>query len=121
MVRIIYFRAIWVVHVALWRKRLGACLPPLAPRVRISVTPFGFRGGRNVVSIGFSRGFLHFPPPQILFHHISTFMASIYIHFISPCDGATGLVGRYPCNSLIFNIGVSSYFIPRPDPVSDKS
>ena len=53
---------------ASWRKRLGAHLPPLGSRVRVSVTPCGFRGGRNGVWVGFSRGFSRFPLPQISFH-----------------------------------------------------
>ena len=36
-----------------WRKRLDARLPLLGSRVRISVTPCGFRGGRNGVWVGF--------------------------------------------------------------------
>ena len=46
---------------ASWRKRLGARLPPLESRVRVSVTPCGFRGGRNGIWVGFSRGFSRFP------------------------------------------------------------
>ena len=45
---------------ASWRKRLGARLPPLGSRVRVSVTPCGFRGVRSgvwVVFIGVSPGF----------------------------------------------------------------
>ena len=59
---------IWVFK-ASWRKRLDARLPPLGSRVRISVPPCGFRGGRNGVWVGFSRGFSRFPLPQISFHH----------------------------------------------------
>ena len=32
-----------------WRKRLDAHLPLLGLRVRVSVTPYGFRGGRKGV------------------------------------------------------------------------
>ena len=62
---------------ASWRKRLGARLPPLGSRVRVSVTPCGFRGGRNGVWVGFLWGFSCFPLPQISFHHFSTLISSI--------------------------------------------
>ena len=100
---------------ASWRKRLDARLPPLGSRVRVSVTPCGFRCGRNGVWVGFSRGFSRFPLPQISFHYFSTLISSISFHFISPCDGATGVVGRHPCYSLTFHIGASSHLIPRPE------
>ena len=104
-----------------WRKRLGARLPPLGSRVRVSVTPCGFNGGRNGVWVGFSRGFSRFPLPQISFHHFCTLIPSISFHFISPCDGASGVVGRHPCYSRTYNIGASSRLIPRPDLVWDAS
>ena len=100
---------------------IGACLPPLGPRVRVSAPPCEFRGGRNGVRVGFSRGFSRFLLPQISFHHISTLISSISFHFISPCDGASGVVGRQPCYSLTYNIGASSHLIPRPDLVLDTS
>ena len=75
-------------------KRLGARLPPLGSRVRVSVTPCGFRGGRNGIWVGFSRGFYCFSLPQISFH------------FISPCDGASGVVGQHPCYSRTSNMGL---------------
>ena len=104
---------------ASWRKRLGARLPPLGSRVRVSVPPRGFRGGRNRVWVGFSRGFSRFPLPQISFHHFSTLISSISFYFIRPCDGASGVVGRHPCYSRTYNMGASSYLIPRPDLVLD--
>ena len=106
---------------ASWRKRLAARLPSLGSRVRVSVPPCGFRGGRNGVWVGFSRGFSRFPLPQLSFHHFSIHISSISFHFISPCDGASGVVGRHPCHSLIYNIGASSHLIPRPDLVLDTS
>ena len=90
---------------ASWRKRLDDRLSPLGSRVRVSVTPCGFRGGRNGVWVGFSRGFYGFPLTQISFHHFSTLISSISFHFISPCDG---VVGRHTCYSLTYNIGASS-------------
>ena len=89
-----------------WRKRLEARLPLLRFRVRVSVTQSGFRGGRNGVWIGFSRGFSRFPLPQISFHHFSTLISSISFHFIRPCDGASGVVGRHPCYSRTYNMGL---------------
>ena len=88
---------------------------------RVSVTPWGFRGGWNRVRVGFSRGFSCFPLPQISFHHFSTLISSISLHFIRPCDGVTGMVGWHPCYSLTYNIGASSHLIPRPDLVLDTS
>ena len=91
---------------ASWRKRLGARFPPLGSRVRISVTPCEFRGGRNGIWVGFSRGFSRFPLPQISFHHFSTLISSIWFHFIRPCDDASGVVGRHPCYSRTYNLGL---------------
>ena len=52
--------------------------PPTAgSRVRVSLTPCGFRGGRNGVWVGFSRGFSRFLLPQISFHHFFTLISSI--------------------------------------------
>ena len=99
---------------ASWRKRLGARLPPLGSRVRVSFTPCGFRGGRNGVWVGFSRGFSRFPLPQISFHHFSTLISSISFHFIRHCNGASGVVGRHPCHSRTYNIGASSHPSTRP-------
>ena len=90
--------AIYTIEAASWRKRLDARLPPLGSRVRVSVPPCGFRGGRNGVWVVFSRGFSRFPLPQISLHHFSTLISSISLHFISPCDGASGVVGRHPCD-----------------------
>ena len=63
----------------------GARLPPLGSRVRVLVPPYGFRGGRNGVWVGFSRGFSRFPLPQVSFHHFSTLISYISFHFIRPC------------------------------------
>ena len=93
----------------------------LGSRVRVSVPSCGFRGGRNEVWVGLSRGFSRFPLPQISFHHFSTLISSFSLHFISPCDGASRVVGRHPCYSLTYNIGASSHLIPRPDLVLDTS
>ena len=75
-------------------------------RVRVSVPPCGFRGGRNGVWVGFSRGFSRFLLPQISFHHFSTFISSISFHFISPCVGGSGVVGRHLCYSRTYNMGL---------------
>ena len=115
------FKQIILELAASWRKRLGARLPPLGSRVRVSVPLCGFRGGRNGVWVGFSRDFSRFPLPQISFHHFSTLISSISFHFISPCDGASGVVGRHPCYSWTYNIGASSHLIPRPDLELDTS
>ena len=49
---------------ASWRKPLGARLPLLGSRVRVSVTPCGFRGRRNGVWADFSRVSPVFPYHQ---------------------------------------------------------
>ena len=69
----------------------------------------------------FSRGFSRFPLPQISLHHFSTLISSISFHFISPGDGASGVVGRHPCYSRTYNIGASSHLIPRPHLVLDTN
>ena len=106
---------------ALWHKRLDARLPPLGSRVRVSAPPCEFRGGQNGVWVGFSRGFSRFPLPLISFHHFSILISSISFHFIRPCDGVSGMVGRHPRYSRTYNVGASSHLIPRPDLVLDTS
>ena len=110
-----YYSVYFFSQAASWRKRLGARLPPLGSRVRVSVPLCGFRGGRNGVWVGFSRGFSRCPLPQISFSLFSTLISSNSFHFIRPCDGATGVVGRHPCYSRTYNMGASSHLIPRPD------
>ena len=63
-----------------WRKRLVSRLPSMRSRVRVSVTPHGFRGGRNGVLVGF----FSFLLPQISFHYFFTLISIISFHFISP-------------------------------------
>ena len=70
-----------LMQAASWRKRLGARLPPLGSRVRVSVPPCGFRGGRNGVWVGFSRGFSRFPYHQ--FHSTISPPSSHPFRFIS--------------------------------------
>ena len=96
---------------ASWLKRLGARIPPLGSRVRVSVTPCGFRDGRNGVWVGFSRVTPLFPYHK--FHSTISPHSSISFNFIRPCDGASGVVGRHPCYSRTYNFGASSHLIPR--------
>ena len=56
--------------------------------------------------------------PPFLHTHLIHFVS---FHFISPCYGEAGMVGRLPCYSLTFNVVASSYVIPRPGPVSGQS
>ena len=91
-------------------KRLAARLPPLGSRVRVSVALCGFRGGQNVVWIGFSPDFSRLP--QHKFHstispHSSHSFRFILFHFMSPCCSANGVVDKYLWKSQTFNIGVS--------------
>ena len=116
------FRALQgTVGADMWCKRLDARLPPLGSRVRVSATSCKFRGEWNGVWVGSFRSFSHFPQQQISFHHFSTLISSISFHFISPCDGASGVVSRHRCYSRTYNIGASSHIIPRPDLVLDTS
>ena len=70
----------------------------LGSRVRVSVTPCGFRGGWNVVWVRFSgvppvSSTTNFLPPFLhtqLFHFVS-------FHFIRSCDGESGVVSRHHC------------------------
>ena len=68
---------------ATWCRRIDAVLLPLGSRVRISVTPCAFRGGRNGDWVGFSRSFSRFSLPQILFHRLSILISFHSFHFIS--------------------------------------
>ena len=47
------------------RQRLDVRFQTLESRVRVSATPCGFRGIRNGVWAGFSRGLSHFPLSKI--------------------------------------------------------
>ena len=62
---------------ASWRKRIDARLQPLGSRVRVSVTPCRFRGGRNGVWVGFCRVSPVFPchkfDSTIFLHSLLTF------------------------------------------------
>ena len=66
----------------------------------------------------FFTGFLPFSPttnfiPPILHPHLIHFVS---FHFIRPCDGASGVVGRHPCYSRTYNIGgfIASHPSTRP-------
>ena len=63
----------------LWHMRLDACLPPLGSRVRISVTPCEFHGGRNGVWVVFFR----FPPFSPVTNFISLFLHTHLVNFVS--------------------------------------
>ena len=72
VLRIYFFRA------APWRTCLRrSLLTTGVPSSRLGHS-MSFRGGRNVVWVGFSRGFSRFLLPQISFHHFSAL-----IHFVS--------------------------------------
>ena len=105
---------------ASWRKRLDSRLPPLGSWVRVSVTPCGFRGGRNGVWVGFSRGFSHFPLPQI-FHSTISPHSSHPFRFIS---SALVMVHQaWSAGTLAVHGPTISglHLIPRPDLVLDTS
>ena len=65
-------------------------------------------------------GVLPFFPSLKLHSTISPHLPHSF-HFISPCDGASGVVGRHSCLSQTYNKGATSRLIPRPGPVSDMS
>ena len=99
----------------LWRKRLGARLPPLGSRVCVSVTPCGFRGGRNGVWVGFLGVSPVFP-----YHNFHSTISPHSSHPFQSISSALVMV-RHPCYSLTYNIGSSSHIIPRPDLVLETS
>ena len=66
----------------------------------------------------FCSGFLPFSPAT---NFIPLFLHTHSFHFISPCDGASRVMGRHLCKSQIFNIEVTTYLLLRPGPVSDTS
>ena len=68
----------------------------------------------------FFTGFLPFSPTTNFSHHFCTLISYNSFHFIRPCDGASGVVGRHPCYSRTYNMA-SSHLIPRPDLVLDTS
>ena len=82
----------------------------------ISISRFGhsmwFHGGRNGIWVGFLRISPVYPTknfiPPLLHTHAIHFVS---FHFFSPCNGATGVVGRHRCYSQIFNEGASSHLI----------
>ena len=69
----------------------------------------------------FFTGFLPFSPTTNFIPPFLQLISSISIHFIRPCDGASGVVVRHPCYSRTYNMGASSHLIPRPDLVLDTS
>ena len=83
-----------------------------------NATPFWWK---NKYMSNILQFFSRFPLPHISFHHFSTLISSISFHFISPCDGASDMVGRHPCYSRTYNIWASSHLIPRPNLVLDTS
>ena len=99
---------------ASWRKQLDARLPPLGSRFYVSATTYGFRGERNTVWVGFSRGFSRFLLQQISFHHFSTLIS--FIHFIS--NVRRGLPASY---SQTLQKRASSHFILRSGILSGRS
>ena len=85
------------------RKRLDASLPSLRSRFRVSVIPCGFHGRRNGVWVRF----LGFLPFSLAINFITPFLHThlihlVSFHFIHPCDGASGVVGRHPRYSKTF-------------------
>ena len=70
------------------------------------------------VWVGFSGGFSLIPCHK--FHSTFSPHSSHSFHFIRPCDGVSGVIGRHPCYSLTFNKGALSHLIPWPSPVSKR-
>ena len=103
-----------------WRKRLVTRLPPLRSRVRDSVSPCGFRDGRN----GMLVGFLQVSPILPVTIFIPPFLYTHLIHFVSfhqplwCCDRHSR-----PASFLFIDLQYrsSTHLIPRSGPVSDKS
>ena len=93
-----------------WRKTFDPHLPPLWSRVRVTLTPCGFRWWMKRGLGKFSRGFSRFPCHK--FHYTISPHSSHSSHFISSCD-EKGVVNRHPCHSLTFNIETSPHLIRR--------
>ena len=111
----------YVPKAASWRKRLIRS-PPTSGVPSSRLGPSMWVSWWTKRGLGrFFTGFSRFPIPQISFHHFSTLISSISFHFICPCDGASGVVGRHPCYSQTYNVGASSHLIPRPDLLLDTS
>ena len=55
----------------------------------------------------FFSGFLPFSPTtNFIPPFFSTLISFISFYFISPCDGASGVIGRHPCYSRTYNMGL---------------
>ena len=106
---------------ASWRKRLDARLPPLGSRVRVSVPPCGFRGGRNGVWVAFHGVSPVFPYHK--FHSTISPHSSRPFRFIS--SALVMMRQAWSAGTLATHgpiiIGASSHLIPRPDLVLDTS
>ena len=77
-----------------WRKRLDICLPPLRPRVRVSVIPCGG------IWICFPRGFSCFPCTNFNAPFLHTHLIHLVsFRFVRLCDDA---VRRVRPASLLF-------------------
>ena len=65
--------------------KVGRSLPTTTPgsRIRVSFTPFGFRGGQNRAWVDFSQTSFSFSLPQIWFHYFFTLILFILFHFLS--------------------------------------
>ena len=74
--------------------------PSQGSRVRIAVTPRGFRGVRIGIWVDFSRGFTRFPCRK--FHSTISPHSFHSLNFIRPYDGESGLIGRHSGYSQSF-------------------
>ena len=108
--------------VATWCKRFGARLPPPGSRVRVSFTPYGFRGGWNGAS---GKVFLEVSPvfPCEKFYSTISPHSSHPFRFISSASTmvrqawSTGILAIH----WTYNIGASSHLVSRPGHVSGTS
>ena len=120
---LVFLTAFLISKAAPWHKQSSLPTAALGSRVRVPVTPGGVRGGRIKIWVGFFSGFLrysfttNFIPPFSLAH----FSYFVSFNFIHPCNGATGMLGRHPWYSQIFNVGTSLHLFPRPGPESDTT
>ena len=104
-----------------WPTKLEAAKLPLAhsggtthlrPRDCDSVTPHGFRGGRNGVWVDFSRNFCRFPQSQISFHHFSTLTSFISFAPVMVRQAwSTGILAIHIPSIADY---IASYFSTRP-------
>ena len=100
---------VYFVLVTPWLKQLDPQLPLLGSRVYVSLH-VGFvvdETESGEALLGVSPTFPCHKFHSIISPHLSHSFRFVSFHYINPCGGATDMIGRHPCNSLILNIWAS--------------